>query len=218
MSVTVLTAAESTHLTTTAAIKGVLGVSSVKFDAELTRLIGAATSAIEEYVQHIFAKQTYVERVNGSSHPMLMLTQTPIVSVTTVLCDSSPVTDFEIHDAKTGVLYRQAGWSAAAWVGWGTSGDSQRIQGTGELIYTVTYEAGYVTPGLPDPDLPSHIEQACIETVVDWYRSSKRDSAVKSKKVGDLAIAYKSLAAGEMDPESMRLPAGARALLSRRAR
>jgi len=214
MGVTVSVAASSTDLTTTATIKGVLGVSSTKFDAELERLIGAATSAIEEYVQHVFAKQTYVERVNGSAHPMLMLTNVPITSVTGIVCDSSPIEDYSIHDAAAGILYRSAGWLESAWVGWGTS-DSYRVQGTGERIYAVTYEAGYITPGLPNPDLPKHIEQACIETVVDWYRSSKRDSAVKSKKVGDLAISYKG--AQELTLED-RLPAGARALLSRRLR
>jgi hypothetical protein len=212
MGVTVSVAAESTDLTTTAAVKGVLGVSSTKFDAELSRLIGAATSAIEEYVQHVFAKQTYVESVNGSAHPMLMLTNVPIISVTSIICDSSPIEDYSIHDADAGILYRSAGWLMNAWVGWGATQETPR-QGTGEKIYTVTYEAGYVTPGLTDPDLPKHIEQACIETVVDWYRSSKRDSAVKSKKVGDLAISYKGAAELSLDD---RLPPGARALLSRR--
>lgn len=212
MSVTVTVTAESTGLTTTSAVKGVLGVSSVKFDAEVGRLIGAATDAIEEYVQHVFAKQTYVETVNGSAHPMLMLTNVPIVSVTSVICESSPIEDYSIHDDKAGILYRAAGWLESAWVGWDTQSHGPR-QGTGEKIYTVTYEAGYVTPGLPDPDLPRHIEQACIETVVDWYRSGKRDSAVKTKKVGDLAITYKG--AEEMSSLE-RIPAGARALLSRR--
>lgn len=212
MGVTVSVPAESTHLTTTSAVKGVLGVSSVKFDAEMERLIGAATDAIEDYVQHVFARQTYVETVNGSGHPMLMLTNVPIVSVSSILCESAAIEDYSIHDANAGILYRSAGWLESAWVGWDTQSHGPR-QGTGEKIYTVTYEAGYVTPGLSDPDLPKHIEQACIETVVDWYRSSRRDSAIKSKKVGDLAISYKG--AEEMGA-SDRIPAGARALLSRR--
>lgn len=214
MGVTVTVAADSKHLTTTAAVKGVLGVSAARFDAELERLIGAATSAIEAYVEHVYARQTYEESVNGSAHPMLMLTNTPIVSVTGIVCESSPIEDYSIHDADAGVLYRAAGWLMSAWVGWGAESQG-RMQGTGEKIYTVTYEAGYITPGLPDPDLPAHIEQACIETVVDWYSSAKRDSAVKSKKVGDLSISYKG--ADEMTT-SDRLPAGARALLSRRLR
>ena len=216
MAVTVTIPAESTALTTTAAIKNVLGVSSIKFDAALDRLIAAATSAIEIYVGHVYAKQTYLETVNGAAHPLLMLTNTPIVSVTLVLCESEPVTDFKIHSAETGVLSRSAGWMQSAWVGWGA--ERGVIHGTGDLLYSVTYEAGYVTPGLPDADLPAHIEQACIETVVDWYRSGSRDDAVKSKKVGDLSITYKSSAAGDIGGDDVRLPVGARALLSRRAR
>jgi hypothetical protein len=214
MSVTVTIPATSTHLTTMSAVKATLGVSSIKFDAVLEQLIGAASSAIEEYVQHVYARQTYIETVNGSAHPMLMLTNVPIVSITSIICDSSPIEDYSIQDPDGGILYRAAGWIMSAWVGWGVS-DQPPQQGTGERIYTVTYEAGYITPGLTDSNLPPHIEQACIETVVDWYRSSKRDSQVKSKKVGDLSISYKSAAAGEISSNE-RLPAGARALLSRR--
>jgi hypothetical protein len=146
-----------------------------------------------------------------------MLTMTPIVSVTEILCDSSPVTDYEIHDAAAGTLYRQVGWTQSAWVGW----DSERytIPGTGQKMYVVTYEAGYYLPGQTDRNLPHHIEQACIETVVDWYRGSKRDSQVKSKKVGDLAITYQDAPTATQDEGvTIRLPVGARALLSRRAK
>jgi len=217
MAVTVSVAAESTDLTTVAAVKDSLGVASRKFDASISRLITAATSAIHAFVGHIYARQTYIETVNGSGHPILLLTNTPIISVTEIICDSSPVTDYEIQDANSGMLFRRQGWDLDAWSGWATT--PYRIPGTGGLPYTVTYEAGYITPGLPDADLPPHIEQACIETVVDWYRSSKRDSAIQSKKVGDLSITYKSPAPNQQaSPDDFRLPAGARALLSRRIR
>ncbi len=212
MAVTVTTPAESTALTTTAAVKSALGVSSSKFDTTIDRLISAATSAIVEYVGHVYAKQTYVETVNGAEHPMLMLTNTPIVSVTIILCESNPVTDFTIQDAEAGILYRSMGWMQSAWVGWGV--EPVAIHDTGDLIFTVTYEAGYVTPGLPDPDLPAHIEQACIETVVAWYKGQRRDRSVKSKKVGETTIVYDD----QMDYGAAGLPAVARSMLSRRVR
>jgi hypothetical protein len=208
-------AAESTALTTISAVKGVLGVSSSKFDVELGRLIAAATSAIEDYAMHTFAKQTYEEKVEGSNHPLLMVTHVPIIGTPTIICDSSPVIDFEVKDASAGVLYRRLGWLSADWVGWGA--EPAIIPGTGIQNYYVTYEAGYVTPGLVDSDLPKHVEQACVETVIFWYRAEKRDRSVKSKKIGDLNISYKDQP-GVPSAWSLGLPPSARALLSRRVR
>jgi len=218
MSVAVVTEAGTSNLTTVSAVKGTLGVSSRKFDAEIDRLISAATSAIEQYVRHVYSKQTYDETVTGTSHTLLLLTNTPIVSVSAIVCQSSPITDYSIRDAEAGILYRQAGWASGEWVGWAASG-GRPIMGSApeEMLYTVTYVAGYDLPGTADANLPAYIEQACIETVVDWYRSAKRDDAVKSKTVGDLAITYKSPTAVQAIVEH-RLPAGARALLSRRVR
>jgi hypothetical protein len=212
MAITVTVPAESRGLTTLSAVKDTKVVgSTTRFDSQLLQLIGAASDAIEYYVQHVFARQTYVETVNGSAHPVLMLTNTPIVAVTGIVCRSEPITDFEVRDADQGTIYRQVGWQMSAWVGWSTG--QEVIPGTGDLIYAVTYEAGFLLPGEADANLPKRIEQACIETVVDWYRGGKRDSRVKSKKVGDLAISYKDAASGGEAPP---LPAGARALLSRR--
>lgn len=214
MSITVTTPAEQTSLTTVAAVKAALGVASSKFDAELTRLIAAATSAIETYVGHVYAQQTYEEGVVGSDHPMLMVTNVPVVGTPVVLSGGSPVTDFEVRDAAAGVLYRQVGWAAGDWVGWETEPVAQHS--TGELTYYVTYVAGYVLPGQPDADLPGHIEQACIETVVAWYRGAKRDPSVASKKVGDLTITYQDTEVPTA--AALGLPPMARALLSRRVR
>lgn len=214
MSITIVTPAESTGLTTAAAVKSVLGVSSSKFDAELNRLVDAATAAIESYVGHVYAKQTYEEVVAGKSHPLLMLTNTPIIGLPVILVEGSPVVDFEVRDADAGVLYRQVGWASAAWIGWYS--EPVERPGTEDLNYAVTYEAGYIVPGLPDSTLPKNIEQACIETIVAWYRAASRDPAVKSKKVGDLAITYKDESESSPSTASAGLPPMARALLSRR--
>lgn len=209
MAVTVTTEAESRQLTTVGVVKGILGVSSAKFDAEIERLIATATDAIEEYVGHVYAKQTYVETVSGSAHPTLLLTNVPIIGIPTVICDSSPVDDFIVEDPLVGSLYRQVGWHVAGWVGWGTEG--RDIYGTRQLNYTVTYEAGYLLPGQADRNLPRTVEQACVESVVSWMKQQKRDPTVKSKKVGDLSITY-----GEETEHIYALPSSATALLSRR--
>lgn len=211
MAVTVTTAAEHTNLTTIPDVKAALGVSSSRFDKTIERLIEAATNAIEEFVMHVYARQTYSETLAGSAHPVLLVTHVPIVGTPTVVCDSSPITDFIVQDAEAGSLYRELGWAVRAWVGWDT--EPRERQGTSQLNYTITYEAGYIMPGEEDRDLPKQIEQACVETVVAWYRGQRRDPAVKSKKVGDLALTYGDAASG-----ALGLPATARALLSRRVR
>jgi len=209
MAITISIAAGVTALTEVATVKEALGVSSATFDAIIARLIDAATDAIEEHVRHTFAKQTYIETVAGSDHPLLLLTNVPIVGTPTIICDSSPITDFVVQDAVVGSLYRQVGWARESWIGWNT--EARRITGTENLNFSVTYEAGYVMPSEANRTLPNQIEQACIETVVAWYKGKARDKSVKSKKVGDLQIIYtEAMARG--------IPSSARALLSRRVR
>lgn len=211
MAVTVTTPAEFTALTDVSAVKNALGVSSSKFDKALTRLIAAATNAIEEYVGHVFAKQTYTESVAGSAHPVLLLTNVPIIGTPLVTCESSPIEDFEVRDPLVGSLYRRAGWAQASWVGW--DAEPRRYLGTAELNFHVVYDAGYYMPGEEDRNLPAMIEQACVETVVAWYKRSSRDPALKSKKVGDLNLTY-----GDSGSSTQAIPPSARAMLSRRVR
>ena len=213
MAITISVAASDTDLTTVATVKDVLRLTGTARDSDINRLIRAATSAIEEYVRHTFAKQTYLETLTGQNSPILLLTNTPIVGTPLVTTGGSPIVDFAVQDADVGSLYREAGWATGEWIGWGAT--PSYVRGTAELIYAVTYEAGYVTPGLTDPDLPGQVEQACIETVVAWYHSQKTNPNAASKKIGDLQITYKS---GLAAIKTLGLPATARALLSGRIR
>lgn len=209
--ITVDVAAASTDLTTITAVKSALGISSTKFDGPLKHLIEVATSQIHEFVEHIFAKQTYTEKIAGEGTSMIMVTNTPIIGTPTILCEGSPITDFEVEDPEVGSLYRKAGWSLGDWVGWNTEPALSR--GLEKLNFYVTYEAGYIVPDLDGENLPKHVEQACIETVVAWYRSKRRDPSIKRKQVDDLMIEYKDQ---EIPAQGYRLPSTARALLSRR--
>lgn len=209
MAVTVKTAAEHRSLTTVAAVKDVLGVSSSKFDSVIDRFIKSASQAVEDYSGHTFARQTYVETVAGADHPILSLTHVPIIGTPTVTTDGDPIVDFVVQDPDAGFLYREVGWARSAWIGWGV--EDYRIPTTEELNFSVEYEAGYYLPEDTDRDLPYLVEQACIETVVAWYSARRQPANVKSKKVGDLSITYADEAA-----RTLGIPASARALLSRR--
>lgn len=215
MGISITAAADYTDLTTLSAVKDALGVSDGTRDATIRRLIAAASRAIESYTQHSYARQSYDETLQGEDHPILILTQTPIRAVTEVLADGSAVTDYAIHDADAGLLYREAGWATGAWVGWAIEPDY--IPGTGQMLYVISYEAGYYCPGHPDNELPTHIEEACISTVKAWYEHIERESGTESMEIGDFKISYGVERFSETATSEFGLPAMARSMLSRRA-
>jgi|OpeIllAssembly_1097287.scaffolds.fasta_scaffold60789_3 hypothetical protein len=213
MAVTVITPATSLNMTTLSAVKDALGISDndSEYDAVLIRLIAAASSALVEYSGKNFARQTYSETTTGNDGPILTLSNVPIVSVTSVIVDSEPVVDFVIQDKNTGVLYREAGWQMYAWVGW--SIEPYVIPGTEELNITIQYVAGYIMPGTINYDLPQSYEEACIRTVVAWYKQDQRGGIdVKRRRVGELEIEY--FDQGRM---AYALPPDARSLIGKSA-
>jgi hypothetical protein len=224
MAVTVTAAASNRNLTTRTTVKDALNITDNDSDALVDRAIEAASTAIENYVNRVFAKQSYEETVEGHDHPMLMVTNTPIIGTPTVVCDSDPIVDFTVDDAEAGTLYRQVGWSAKGWIGWDV--EPYALQGTGTPRYTVTYDAGYILPGDDvtgsDVALPAFVEEACVITASDWVtRSYSGGGDVKSKKVGDLQIDYQenaSIVMARFSGDFHHIPATARSLLSTRIR
>jgi uncharacterized phiE125 gp8 family phage protein len=216
MAVTVITAATTTRLTTVTAVKDALGITNEDQDALIARVIDGATAAIQNYTHRIYARQTYEETVQGHNHPMLMLSHSPIVSITSVMCDGDPITDYVVEDTDNATLYRQVGWAKKAWVGWEV--EPAFIPGTETTRYTVTYEAGYLLPGEDDRDLPPNVEEAAIITASDWTSNSYHGGGpVKSKTVGDLKIEYQenmSVVMARQASDPNHIPASARSLLS----
>lgn len=214
MAITVKTASDFRDLTTVREVKLNIGLDLDASDQDdrIASLIHAASSAIETYCNRVFARQTYIETVAGTDHPRLMVSHTPVQSITSIVCDSSPVVDYDLEDANSGVLYRDAGWLRGAWIGWDV--ESRVVPLSEELNHTIEYEAGYLLPGQDDRDLPHDVEYACVLTVAHWYRKETRGGGdVQSKKVGDLAITYTT---ATTDTTTMigSLPAEARSLLS----
>jgi len=211
MAVTVVTPASERKLTQVATVVARLGLGSTP--SYMEQLVLAASNAIERYCGRVFAQQEYSEVLNGNDTDTLALTNAPIIGTPTVACDGSAIVDFEVGDAAKGWLYREVGWARAAWVGWGYDVEQDRLSSRYPL-FTVEYTAGYKLPGEDNETLPSDIQEAAIMTVMQWYRRGKRDSDVRSKKVGDLAISY-----GTVDDNAelyYGIPSMARALLPRR--
>jgi len=189
MNVTVLTPAKNRKLVTLEQVKQELEITTTTDDAFLNDIIDRVSGKIEDFTNRIFAKQTYLEKVAGNGSPQLLLSCVPIVSVTSVLCDSDQITDYEIQDAEAGILYRQAGWTWDASLWWKNSSfpsfASQRQN------FTIQYIAGYILPGEDKPQtLPKSIEDACIQGVKEMYFNRKEEPGITSLKLGNYAVTY----------------------------
>jgi len=210
----IIAPADRTDLTTIATVKQAMGIKpeDESNDGAISRLIAVATDAIQEYVGHILCRQTYRETVSGDDSPQLLLTATPIVSVSSIIIDSDVVVDFIIADREAGILHRKVGWARSAWVQWGV--EWSVVPATQERNVFVTYVAGYLLPGDANRDLPARYEQACVDAVVAWVKRDQRGGAdVVQRDVGDLTIKY---AEAEKTAGTMGLPMNARARLGRR--
>src|SRR5574343_381083 len=174
MSVTILTPATNKKLATLEQIKQELEITNSTDDAFLNDLIDRMSGRIEDFCHRIFAKQTYQEKAAGFGDKILLLTHTPIISVSSVLCDSSPITDYEIYNANAGELYRSIGWTWDTKVWWKAS--SFPSSNNPEQNFIVTYIAGYVLPGDDEAQtLPKTIEDACIQCVKEAYLKRRDD-------------------------------------------
>lgn len=126
-------------LTTLDRIRMYMGITDNADDAVLQMLGDAVSARIERYCNREFNRQTYTETIEAHQAEELMLSQYPLVAVTSVMGDNGPVTDYVIH--PTGTLRRPGGWDGT---------------------YTVTYSAGY-------DDIPLDLELACLLLVSYTY-------------------------------------------------
>lgn len=217
MSVTVMTAATVSNLTTLARVQAELGITPGDTDVEVVLLgmISRASSAIATECGRVFACETVYETLKGTNSQILPLTRRPVVAVTSVLEDSEAITDYSIEDADAGALYRAAGWrmgyGTAGYGGWDTAAYASGYilpGGASTQRYIVTYRAGFTLPDLIDPfipldpsdppALPGVIEQACLETVKTWYAQSDGVVAdANSVQVGSLRVQYSGAAVSD---------------------
>lgn len=155
-------------------------------DDEISMLLSAASSAVEDYCRRTFRLQSHTEKVSGRRGEYLQLKNYPVHSATVYERMDQPYTDVEMLD--DGILFRPGGWPG------------------GERSITVSYDAGYVLPsdepGEPAATLPAAIEYA----VVLMIQHMERAPGVTAERVGDLSVSY--------SPNDLDMPAAAKALLS----
>lgn len=176
MALTVSVAAASTDLTTLEQVLKELPSAKNEDHENIQDMIEQASDAILTECNRPFARATYIETVKGYGHPQLLLSRRPIVSVTTIVHNSTPIVDYTIEDPDASILFRPSGWTWTAGVGWNLT--NWIVPGSEEPQFTVTYIAGYLLPRDDNRNLPKDIERACIETVKTWFISRDRDPSL----------------------------------------
>jgi len=181
-------------LTTLANAKDELGITDSSQDARVERYVLEASSACEGYCDRSFRKTTQVETLQASGTRRLVLSRTPLASITSIVVDGETLdaSAYSIEDAAAGLVYRESGWPRYdSVVPYSVSRDA--IAGTAKRDVVVTYVGGYVLPNdsVGTRDLPYDVEAACLMTVVSMFRARGRDRAVASKGTGDASVSFR---------------------------
>jgi len=189
----------SIGLTTLADCKTLLNIGSgdTSKDALLTLLIGAISTEVETFLSRKLGTTDYVEQVPVNGRQLLQMLQWPINSIASII--ESTVTLVPGQDylllpqyLASGQIYRGSGWAGPMWVR-GLTADPF----AGQIIITVSYNAGYVLPGDGpvtgvDP-LPKDI-QFCVSLMVSkaygLSQSGNLGENLASIKEGGLAYSY----------------------------
>jgi hypothetical protein len=111
------------------------------------RLVTEVSDAAENYCGRAFLRTSRTETLRPPVGHELWLKHTPISGTPTITLDGSAVTDFTVHDATAGLLWRDSGWGGATY---GEDVEDSvalaQVHGAAEPILLVTYTGGYVMP------------------------------------------------------------------------
>jgi len=144
--ITVTTPANSTALTTLAAVKQMLKIEGTDEDLLLGSEIAAASASVSAYCHRTFAREGLSETVKGYGGPILMLGRAPVARLGTILGNASdPITDAILENADAGLIYRKRNWDNTIQLGWAIT-ETPR-PGSEDPLYVVAYSAGYLLPG-----------------------------------------------------------------------
>ena len=178
-------------------LKSDLGISAATFDSSLERRILAASELIESWCGRSFRYAAgFVERVKGEGWPSITLSKTPVISIASIVLDGStiPSDAYSLTDADRGRVYRPDGWAWTASLL--ASASPERVTGTEEAAFVVTYTAGFVLPNdsVQNPagasPLPSSVVEACLLWAAELHLGRGSRGDVVSEQVGDASIAY----------------------------
>jgi hypothetical protein len=138
-------------LTTLANVKEYLDIESsdTKYDQTLTRLISAASRQIESYCSRFFEIRAYNESYDGNASDILVLANTPLVSITSVSIDGEIIAseDYKVYDDYVRLV--------------------ERLFTPGKQNVSVQYSAGLYDAASESP--PADLEDACIQLIAFKY-------------------------------------------------
>ncbi len=192
-----------TALTTVALASSFAGVATLVDDDTtiFESLINAVSASISSYCGRIFGRSTglpeYTETLSASNRQLLLLSQWPISSITSITSDGYLLvldTDYRCdpQDKARGEVYRENGWKGLSIV----TGLTQNVVATERNIVAV-YKGGYIlpadasfTPSLVT-GLPFDIVETANNLVAIKYWSRKRQGfGLSSLKEGGVSYSF----------------------------
>jgi len=193
MSITVTTPAPITDLTTIEALERELGTNDTSLHALFSDLIKQATALIEKATGRVFAHETVTESLPGTGTPILLLSRTPVRSITSITLDGTtvPTDEYTLDDAEAGAVLLHTNGTPPApkiWVqpSHVTAGLSLfPLLDTLANNVTVVYEGGYKMPGESGRDLPYDLERACLDLAKMFYFERSDNPRIVEQAVGD---------------------------------
>jgi hypothetical protein len=203
-------ASTDVYLTSTQALKDLLGITTTSEDRRLSQAILAASRWAENYVGRPLTVASYQETVPSFETRHLMLSRMPVRAVPRVFDSSSTEdgsqvysSDFRVESRDGGLLSRDEGW---AWTAPVQSELSVRpLPGQEERPWLVDYVAGYTYDGLSTDSphwsteqgttstgrtLPEDIEEAVLMRASEIFENP--GGGVEKEKLGDIEVAYGS--------------------------
>ena len=202
MPITVDTANANTRMCTIDQVADELGLSATEKTNNtdmINRLIDAASDYIRSYTGRVFRKETVTETLVSNGEHRLILSRTPIISITHVKLDGTEVdsANYTIENADAGFIFREKSWSDTQLY---TGDYVMRPSRFGKYDYEVKYEAGYVMPDESGTTLPHDLQKACIDIVKSKYLSRQDHPNIAREEIGDASVWY---ARGRYDYQSI---------------
>ena len=178
-------------------VKTELGIAVSTYDTYLTRLINVISDQIERYIgRKLYWEEDIEEDTPGFGRRKMVLDRKPISGTPVLTYNGTTVsTDtYEVFNANGGILFALDNWIWTAGPVGGITPDPW--PGTERKLYTVTYDAGFVTANQDTLDvaltrnLPFDLEDACIRMVTSRYRSQGKGAGVKREGMLTWSVEY----------------------------
>jgi uncharacterized phiE125 gp8 family phage protein len=194
--ITIVVPATSIDLTTLAAVKDELRLTSSADDAKIGGYIEQASRAIVSYCNRVFAREEVEEtyRLCDMQHS-LTLARFPVASVSALVENDEELAtgDYEI-EADIGTLRRLRDDEPSRWY-------------RGKIV--VAYTAGFLLPGESGRNLPHDIERAAIMLVAHYYSTDAQSHSLRRETIDGIGSTER------FAPSSSGLPIEVEALIER---